>query len=158
VTSSRSSDLTLDQRLCVARQRTARAVTTSYRPLLRAIGLTYSQYAVLLILWEQESVPMRVMCERLQLDSGTVSPLLKRLEAKGALVRRRRTDDERTIQITITPAGRALRPAAEAVQARVQAATGLAAGQLAVLRDELNALATHLLGTQPAPADEAAAS
>jgi DNA-binding MarR family transcriptional regulator len=156
VTSS-GSEFTLDGQLCVALQRAARAIVSSYRPLLREIGLTYSQYAVLLLLWEHESVPMQVLCERLHLDSGTLSPLLKRLEAKGTLVRRRRTDDERAVQIVLTPAGRALRPAAEAVQARVQAATGLTPGQLAGMRDALNALTGHL-DEHPAATPDAAAS
>lgn len=146
----------MDGQLCVALQRAARAITASYRPLLRDLGLTYTQYALLLVLWERDSVPMRVLADALQLDSGTLSPLVKRLEAKGLVARHRRLDDERTIQVTITSDGRALRPAAAAVQARVQAATGLTAARVAAMRDELNALAARLQADSDAPPAAAA--
>jgi DNA-binding MarR family transcriptional regulator len=132
--------------LCVALQRAARAIVASYRPLLAEIGLTYSQYAVLLVLWERDPAPMRLIAERLDLDSATLSPLLKRLESRGLLVRQRRADDERTVDVALTPAGRDLRAAAEAVQERVQRATGLTDEALVGMRDDLNALTARLHG------------
>jgi DNA-binding MarR family transcriptional regulator len=126
-------------------------MTGCYRPLLDGIGLTYSQYAVMLVLWEHESVTLGTLCARVQLDTGTLSPLLKRLEAEGLLVRRRRVEDERTVQLTLTGAGRALRAEAAAIQARVQEATGLRHAELAALRDDLHVLAARLRATHLVP-------
>jgi MarR family transcriptional regulator, organic hydroperoxide resistance regulator len=138
------SDFVLDEQLCFALHTASRAMTGCYRPLLDDIGLTYSQYAVMLVLWELESVPLGLLCSRLQLDTGTLSPLLKRLESEGLIIRRRRREDERTMQLTLTRAGRALRDRAAAAQARVQSATGLHPAELAAMRDDLHALAARL--------------
>ncbi|MBN9102073.1 MULTISPECIES: MarR family transcriptional regulator [unclassified Pseudonocardia] len=137
-------DLVLDDQLCFALHSASRAMTGCYRSLLDDIGLTYSQYAVMLVLWEDETVALSVLCRRLHLDTGTLSPLLKRLEAQGLLERRRRSDDERMMQVTLSDAGRALRDRAAGAQARVRVATGLTDGALAVLRGELTALAERL--------------
>lgn len=137
-------DFVLDDQLCFALHSASRAMTGCYRPLLDDIGLTYSQYAVMLVLWEDETVALSVLCHRLHLDTGTLSPLLKRLEGQGLLERRRRSDDERVMQLTLSDAGRALRDRAARAQARVQAATGLGDDALAVLRAELSALAERL--------------
>ena len=126
-------------------------MTGCYRPLLDGIGLTYSQYAVMLVLWEHESVTLGLLCARVQLDTGTLSPLLKRLEAEGLLVRRRRAEDERTVQLTLTDRGRELRAEAAEIQARVQDVTGLRPGDLAALRDDLHALAARLRATHLEP-------
>jgi DNA-binding MarR family transcriptional regulator len=126
-------------------------MTGCYRPLLDSIGLTYSQYAVMLVLWELESVSLGTLCARVQLDTGTLSPLLKRLEAEGLLVRRRRAEDERTVQLTLTERGRALRAEAAAIQARVQEAIGLRPAELAAMRDDLQALAARLRATHLVP-------
>ena len=139
-----SRDFVLDEQLCFALHTASRAMTGCYRPLLDEIGLTYSQYAVMLVLWELDSVPLGLLCSRLQLDTGTLSPLLKRLEAEGLVLRRRRREDERTMQLTLTPAGRALRDRAAAAQARVRSAAGLDDAELAALRDDLHALAARL--------------
>ena len=141
----------LDEQLCFALHAASRAMTGCYRPLLDDIGLTYSQYAVMLVLWECDTVPLGVLGTRLQLDSGTLSPLLKRLETDGLLIRRRRRDDERVMQLTLTDAGRVLRARAAGAQARVQAATGLAAGELAAMRDDLHTLAARLRATRLRP-------
>jgi MarR family transcriptional regulator, organic hydroperoxide resistance regulator len=138
------SGFVLDEQLCFALHSASRAMTGCYRPLLDDVGLTYSQYAVMLVLWELESVPLGVLCSRLQLDTGTLSPLLKRLETEGLVLRRRRREDERTMQLTLTTAGRALRDRAAAAQAQVQSATGLEPGELAAMRDDLHALAARL--------------
>jgi len=144
-------DFVLDDQLCFALHSASRAMTGCYRPLLEEIGLTYSQYAVMLVLWEHESVPMGFLCGRLQLDTGTLSPLLKRLESEKLLVRRRRSDDERVVQLTLTTAGRALRDRAAQAQARVQDATGLDADELATMRDDLTALAARLRAARLVP-------
>jgi MarR family transcriptional regulator, organic hydroperoxide resistance regulator len=145
------SDFVLDEQLCFALHTASRAMTGCYRPLLEDIGLTYSQYAVMLVLWEHESVSLGTLCARLQLDTGTLSPLLKRLEAEGVLLRRRRPEDERTVQLTLTGRGRELRDKAAVIQARVQEATGLRPAELAELRDDLQALAARLRAAHLVP-------
>lgn len=144
MTAAERTDLVLDEQLCFALHAASRAMTGCYRPLLDAIGLTYSQYAVMLVLWERDSVTLGVLCQRLQLDTGTLSPLLKRLENEGLVTRRRRVEDERTVQITLTAAGRALRERAAAAQARVEWATGLTRAELVEMRDALHALTGRL--------------
>ena len=144
-------DFVLDEQLCFALHTASRAMTGCYRPLLDSIGLTYSQYAVMLVLWEHESVTLGTLCARVQLDTGTLSPLLKRLEAEGLLVRRRRAEDERTVQLTLTDRGRELRAEAAEIQARVQEVTGLRPDELAALRDDLHALAARLRATHLEP-------
>jgi MarR family transcriptional regulator, organic hydroperoxide resistance regulator len=145
------SDFLLDEQLCFALHTASRAMTGCYRPLLDGIGLTYSQYAVMLVLWEHESVSLGTLCARLQLDTGTLSPLLKRLEAEGLVVKRRRAEDERTVQLTLTGRGRELREEAAAIQARVQEATGLGSADLATLRADLQALAARLRAAHLVP-------
>ena len=119
-------------------------MTGCFRPLLDELGITYTQYAVLLVLWEHESVTLGFLCTQVQLDTGTLSPLLKRLEAQGLVTRRRRAEDERTVQLTITDAGRALRDRAAEAAARVEETTGLPADELVALRDGLRALTARL--------------
>jgi MarR family transcriptional regulator, organic hydroperoxide resistance regulator len=144
-------DFVLDEQLCFALHTASRAMTGCYRPLLDGIGLTYSQYAVMLVLWEDESVALGTLCARLQLDTGTLSPLLKRLEAEGLLQRHRRAEDERTVQLTLTARGRELRGKAAAIQVRVQETTGLAPAALAALREDLHALAARLRAAHLVP-------
>jgi MarR family transcriptional regulator, organic hydroperoxide resistance regulator len=144
-------DFVLDEQLCFALHTASRAMTGCYRPLLDGIGLTYSQYAVMIVLWEHESVALGTLCARLQLDTGTLSPLLKRLEAEGLLQRHRRAEDERTVQLTLTARGRELRGKAAAIQTRVQETTGLAPAALAALRDDLHALAARLRAAHLVP-------
>ena len=145
------SEFVLDEQLCFALHTASRAMTGCYRPLLDGIGLTYSQYAVMLVLWEHDTLALGALCARVQLDTGTLSPLLKRLEAEGLLVRRRRAEDERTVQVTLTERGRGLRAKAAAVQARVQEATGLSPAELVALRADLHALADRLRAAHLVP-------
>lgn len=133
--------LRLDDQLCAALYNASRAMTGCYRPLLDTIGLTYSQYLVMMILWERDEVTMGHLGELLHLDSGTLSPLVKRLEGMGHLIRRRRPEDERTVLLTVTPSGARLHDRAAAVQREVEAVTGLDRAALVALRDQLNALA-----------------
>ncbi|OIJ62781.1 MarR family transcriptional regulator [Streptomyces mangrovisoli] len=119
----------LQDQLCFALYAASRAVTARYRPLLDALGLTYPQYLVMLVLWERDAVSVREVGAALQLESSTLSPLLKRLEASGLLSRERRADDERSVAIRLTEAGAALRERARAVPCAIGDAMGLTAEQ-----------------------------
>ena len=136
-------NLRLEHQLCVALYNATRAVTGCYRPLLDQIGLTYSQYVVMLVLWEHETIKLRDLGLMLHLDSATLSPMLKRLEHRGIVSRERGIDDERMLFVTITETGRSLRPQASAVQRSVEEITGLNGASLAALRDQLNDLAAR---------------
>ncbi len=136
--------LGLDEQLCFALYAASRAVTAEYRPLLAEVDLTFPQYLVMLTLWEDEPASVGDIGERLHLDSGTLSPLLKRLEALGLVERRRRSDDERSVGITLTPRGRELRSVVACMPGKVAGATGLDPAALADLRHRLHALTEHM--------------
>ncbi len=119
-----------------------------YRPLLDRIGLTYSQYTVMLVLWETDDMALRDLGQLLHLDSGTLSPLLKRLERQDVITRRRDAADERILRVALTDKGRDLRSQAKKVQAEVEAMTGLSRQELVELRDQLNDLSQHMRGKQ----------
>jgi DNA-binding MarR family transcriptional regulator len=114
----------LDDQLCFALYAASRAVTARYRPMLEAIGLTYPQYLVMMLLWEQDNQTVGQLGARLALDSGTLSPLLKRLTAAGLVTRHRRVEDERSVSIALTDAGRALRERAFAISESMIGAIG----------------------------------
>jgi MarR family transcriptional regulator, organic hydroperoxide resistance regulator len=135
---------TLDAQLCFALHDASRAIAASFRRGLAPLGLTYSQYVVLLVLWENGSTTMGRLCRELHLDSGTLSPLLQRLEERGRVVRRRRPEDERTVEVTCTPEGDALREPVLAIQRRVAGETGLDMPAIDRLRTELQTLADRL--------------
>lgn len=137
---SGEGDLRLSEQLCFALYSASRAVVGCYRPLLEEIGLTYSQYLVMLVLWENDTVDFARLCADLHLDSGSLSPVVKRLEANGLLTRHRRAADERTVEVRCTAKGHALRDGAMRVQRQVEAATGLSRDELIRLRDDLNML------------------
>src|SRR3954464_4218024 len=99
----------LEDQLCFALYAASRAMTARYRPLLDAIGLTYPQYLVMMLLWEEDNQTVGQLGARLSLDSGTLSPLLKRLTTAGLVTRHRRVEDERSVSISLTPAGLGLR-------------------------------------------------
>jgi MarR family transcriptional regulator, organic hydroperoxide resistance regulator len=141
--------LRLDHQLCFALYAASRAVIQAYQPLLEPLGLTYPQYLVMLVLWEEAGVPVKQIGERLQLDSGTLTPLLKRLEAQGLVARRRDTDDERVVRIDLTPAGRALRKKAGDVPRALLCKMDLDLPELARLRNQLVALTQTLKETSP---------
>ena len=132
-----ADDLRLDRQLCFALHATSRAVTQAYGPLLAPLGVTYPQYLVLLVLWEQDDITVSAVGERLFLDSGTLTPLLKRLETQGILVRRRDAEDERAVRVSLTPAGRRLRRKAEGVASGVACAIGVTPSEIAALREAL---------------------
>jgi DNA-binding MarR family transcriptional regulator len=119
-------------------------MTAAYRPILAELKLTYPQYLVLLVLWEDEPVTVRRLGERLRLDSGTLSPLLKRLEANGFVRRERSTDDERLVEVTLTPAGRRLEETAQCIPAELFSATGMSERQATDLRDAVRQLTDAL--------------
>jgi MarR family transcriptional regulator, organic hydroperoxide resistance regulator len=130
--------LLLDNQLCFALYRATRAVQRGYAPHLAELDLTYPQYLTMLVLWEADA-PLTVgtIGDRLHLDSGTLTPLLKRLEETGYLERRRDPSDERRVNIALTPEGRALRDRAEGVPAKVFACNGLTVAESLALRDTL---------------------
>ncbi|WP_406865346.1 MarR family transcriptional regulator [Streptomyces sp. HUAS MG47] len=138
--------LRLDDQLCFALYAAQRAVTTAYRPLLDELGLTYPQYLAMLVLWERDAILVRELGAALKLDYGTVSPLLKRLEAAGLVRRERTAADERAVRIGLTERGAALRARAEAVPAELVERTGLAGPDIARLRAELHDLAARAAG------------
>jgi len=107
--------LLLGNQICFAVYSTAHAFNRVYKPLLDRLGLTYPQYLVMMVLWERDGVPVRDIGERLFLDSGTLTPLLKRLEAADFVKRTRSTEDERQVLIALTPKGHALKEEARAV-------------------------------------------
>jgi DNA-binding MarR family transcriptional regulator len=134
------NDLRLDRQLCFALYSASRATVNLYRPVLDPLGLTYPQYLVLLVLWERGESTVKDLGAALMLDSGTLSPLLKRMEAGGFVRRARRADDERSVLVSLTEAGTALRRLAEVAPATVPEATGIAPAELGELRDRLVAL------------------
>lgn len=140
----RDGRLELDHQLCIALYNASRAVIGCYRPLLHELGITYSQYAVMLVMWEKRTTTLRDLGLALHLDSGTLSPLLKRLEAMKLVVREPHAADERMLDVHITPAGEALREPAAVVQQRVEAMTEYDTVGLARLRDELNELSERM--------------
>ncbi|WP_434740987.1 MarR family winged helix-turn-helix transcriptional regulator [Micromonospora sp. SH-82] len=136
--------LVLRQQVCFALYAAQRALTDVYRPILDEFGLTYPQYLVLLVLWEHadgveaDGPTVSELGAALRLDSGTLSPLLKRLEAAGLVVRRRSVRDERRVTVRLSDTGRGLREQMCAVPLRVALATGLTEAELVGLRDTLN--------------------
>ncbi len=124
--------LRLDGQICFALNAANRAFGGLYRVVLKDLGLTYPQYLVMLVLWEHGELPVKQIGQHLRLDSGTLSPLLKRLEAAGLVVRERSTEDERSVRARLTPEGVALRDRAVEVPRRIAAATGF---ELAEIRD-----------------------
>lgn len=141
---TRESGSTLDQQLCFALYSASRAFTNLYRPFLDEIELTYPQYLVLLVLWERESLTVKDLGVALRLDSGTLSPLLKRLEARGLLVRIRSTDDERSVHVELTDRGRELRQRGCDIPRKMVSATGMDLGEIDELRSTLEDLTTAL--------------
>lgn len=129
----------------------SRAITAVYRPLLEELGLTYPQYLVMVVLWEDGAVRVRDLVTRLHLDYGTVSPLVKRLEMAGLVRRERREDDERSVVVTLTDSGRALSAQARHIPAAIYAATGLDETELATLRRGLRTLTASAIARAPRP-------
>ena len=134
----------LDRQVCFALYSASRAATAVYRPVLEDLGLTYPQYLVMLVLWESEPTGVKELGAELGLDSGTLSPLLKRLEGMGLVERRRSGEDERRVAVHLTPAGRALSSKANAIPQRLAEAAGLSDVELEQLRGTLERLTAAL--------------
>ncbi|MBG6070704.1 MULTISPECIES: MarR family winged helix-turn-helix transcriptional regulator [unclassified Polaromonas] len=136
--------LLLDNQLCFALYSTSLAMTRRYQPLLQALGITYPQYLALLVLWERDGLSVSELGERLFLDSGTLTPLLKRLESAGLVSRLRAVDDERCVHITLTPAGRALKAQAANIPDCIRRATHCTTSELLSLTRQVQALRQQL--------------
>ena len=141
-----SAWLRLDNQLCFALYSASLSMTKLYKPLLDPLGLTYPQYLALLVLWERDAISVGELGERLFLDSGTLTPLLKRLEAAGLVLRERAADDERRVVVSLTAAGRSLRRRAEGVPRALAAAMGCEPGETIALTQQLQALRGRLQG------------
>jgi DNA-binding MarR family transcriptional regulator len=139
-----ANTLALENQFCFALYSASHAMTKAYKPLLDRLGLTYPQYLVMLVLWEQDGILVKDIGARLFLDSGTLTPLLKRLETNGLVARNRDRQDERQVRISLSAQGRALRTGATAIPAELLCASGQEAvalgrlrGELATVRDDL---------------------
>ncbi|MBX3609339.1 MAG: MarR family transcriptional regulator [Hydrogenophaga sp.] len=136
--------LKLDHQLCFALYSASLAMTKLYKPWLEELGLTYPQYIAMLALWEEDGMTVSTLGERLHLDSGTLTPLLKRLEAADYVVRLRDVDDERRVRIRLTTAGRRLRTRAARIPACVLEATQCSPGDAIALTQQVRALRDRL--------------
>ena len=139
--------LALDHQLCFALYAASLAMTKAYKPLLAPLGLTYPQYLVMLVLWEGDGITVSQLGDRLTLDSGTLTPLLKRLEALALVQRLRDVADERRVLLRLTPAGRALRAQAVAVPQAIACATACDLQQIGALATQLHQLRRQLQDT-----------
>ena len=137
--------LLLDNQLCFALYSASLAMTKLYKPWLDELGLTYPQYLVLLVLWEEDGLSVSELGNRLHLDSGTLTPLLKRLESAGLVSRLRATHDERRVHITLTAAGRKLRTRAEMIPGCVAQAAQCALPDLVQLTRQIQSLRDRLV-------------
>lgn len=146
----------LDSQVCFAVYSTLHAINKTYVPLLESLGLTYPQYLVMLVLWETDDVTVKTLGERLYLDSGTLTPLLKRLEAQGSIRRTRDPMDERHVRIGLTAQGHELSRRAMEIPGLVTRAMGRSADDLKALRKELRRIRAALLEKRdPAAAGKA---
>ncbi|HEX9471316.1 MAG TPA: MarR family transcriptional regulator [Bradyrhizobium sp.] len=136
--------LLLGNQLCFAIYSTAHAFNRAYKPLLGRLGLTYPQYLVMLVLWEGDGLSVKDIGERLFLDSGTLTPLLKRLETAELIKRTRSSEDERQVLIALTSRGQALREKAKTVPQAILAASECSVTELSAMKNELIALRDQL--------------
>src|SRR5436305_2946932 len=136
--------LLLANQLCFAVYSTAHAFNRVYKPLLDALGLTYPQYLVMLVLWERDGGSVKEIGERLFLDSGTLTPLLKRLEAAGLVRRTRSTEDERQVLVALTPQGQVLKEKARGVPQSILEASECSVAELVALKSEIVSLRDRL--------------
>ena len=136
--------LRLDNQICFAVYSAAHAFNRVYKPLLDRLGLTYPQYLVMLVLWERDGVPLKDIGEKLFLDSGTLTPLLKRLEAAQLVKRTRSTEDERQVLIALTAQGQTLKEKARALPQSILAASDCSVSELVAMKNEIVALRDRL--------------
>jgi MarR family transcriptional regulator, organic hydroperoxide resistance regulator len=136
--------LHLDQQLCFALYSTSLAMTKVYKPLLDKLGLTYPQYLIMLILWQNDGLALKDIGEQLQIDSGALTPVIKRMEAMGLLIRTRNPQNERTLEIRLTKAGWAMQEEAVQVNRTIGVSCGMAEPDIHALRMELVQLRSEL--------------
>ncbi len=142
--------LRLDDLLCFAVYTASRALTRAYGPLLEPLGLTYPQYLTMIVLWEEDGVSVKRLGQRLALDSGTLTPLLKRLEQRGLISRARSDADERVVVVRLTQPGKALQAKAKKIPEELGCRAGFSmddekhVAKLVKMRDELHALSRRL--------------
>jgi DNA-binding MarR family transcriptional regulator len=141
---SQFENLQLDNQLCFALYSATNSITRLYRSLLDDYDLTYPQYLVLLVLWEKDNVAIKEVMKRLKLDSGTLSPIIKRLQNAGLVEKVRSDKDERIVRLMLTDKSRQLEPAIAKVQEKVACQTGLSSSEFFELLDRLNQLASSL--------------
>jgi len=146
-----AADLHLNERLCLALYTASRAMTARYRPSLSALGLTYPQYLVLVLLWEEGDCSVGHMGARLSLESSTLSPLLKRMEATGLVTRTRALADERAVIVGLTGQGRALKPRAAGIPAEICEAAGMSLDEQRELVSQLHRLIGALKSSKEEP-------
>lgn len=137
--------LRLDRQVCFPLYAASNMLTRLYRPVLAELGLTYPQYLVMLVLWQEETRSVGALGERLHLDSGTLTPLLKRMEAAGFVRRTRDATDERRVMISLTDAGKALREPALKIPGRLAGGLGLSDADVDGLRDTVQGLVEVLM-------------
>ncbi len=137
--------LLLDNQLCFALYSTSLAMTKLYKPLLDELGLTYPQYLAMLVLWEQDGLTVSELGERLYLDSGTLTPLLTRLESAGLISRLRAVEDERRVHVTLTAAGRKLKAKAAKIPGCILRASQCSVPELIALTSQVQALRQRLV-------------
>jgi len=140
--------LLLDDQMCFALYAAQRALTNRYRPLLEEFDLTYPQYLVMLVLWEHGALPIKSLGKLLQLDYGTLTPLLKRLQAHGLVRRERQANDERSVQISLTEQGAELRKRARVIPATIGQAAGLTAAEAADVKAVLERLTANVTASR----------
>jgi DNA-binding MarR family transcriptional regulator len=145
-TNDANAALLLDNQLCFALHSASLAMTKVYKPHLDKLGVTYPQYLVLLVLWERDGLSVSDIGERLYLDSGTLTPLLKRLEAQGLVDRTRDPQDERRVVIRLTGRARALKEQAAGIPACILGATGCDVQELVRLVGEIKSMRDRLAG------------
>ncbi|HUX50795.1 MAG TPA: MarR family transcriptional regulator [Spirochaetia bacterium] len=139
-------ELLLSNQICFLAYRLDREINARYRPLLADLGLTYPQYLVMLVLWERDGRTVGELCDTLGLDTGTISPLLKRLEAARLLVRRRSNVDERTVNVALSEAGAALAERARRIPGALGAGLGLTSQESAELYRVLSRALERITG------------
>ncbi|MFE4000907.1 MarR family winged helix-turn-helix transcriptional regulator [Nocardioides sp. YIM B13467] len=141
--------LELSEQLCFSLYTAQRLVTAAYRPILDALGLTYSQYVAMLVLWESSPITMGELGEQLGLDYGTVTPLVKRLEAAGLITREKRPEDQRSVRLRLTDAGTELRSRAEGVPDTIAEVMALQTEEFTALKDSLEHLSDNVAKRLP---------
>lgn len=146
---SQYDNLKLENQLCFALYAATNAITRSYRSRLSHVGLTYSQYLVMMVLWQEDGITVKDIARTLQLDSATITPLLKRLESAGFITRARSQDDERVVNVALTDKGRNIQAQVAEMQKGVACQTQLGDTEFSALKATLHALANTLNAQDP---------